>query len=419
MSDQLKVIRCSTPPFLTIEATRPSLRDYYRDGLIHDTLPFWFPRCIDHEHGGFLHYLDRDGTRIDSDKSVWAHGRMSWMLLRLAQTISDPGLRELCIQWSQSGVDFLERHCFDSDGRMFFHVARDGSPIRKRRYAYSEAFAAIAIAAWAKHFGDVQAANRAWALFEQFVGWNFQPDLMPPKFAKTRPMIGLAPRMITIVTAQELRELIGHMQPQRIIDLEQWIDRCIHEIQSLFFHREHNALLESVGPFGEFNDHADGRVLNPGHAMEAAWFILREGQVRGRSDWVQFGCELVNSMWHWGWDSECGGIWYFRDVLHRPPQEYWHDMKFWWPHNETIIATLWAFLATKDPKYAEWHDMCLQWSHSHFYDPQFGEWFGYLHRDGSLSTTTKGNLWKSFFHFPRMQWTCWQLLESHLGNGLT
>ena len=38
--------------------------------------------------------------------------------------------------------------------------------------------------------------------------------------------------------------------------------------------------METVGPDGEFLDHFDGRTLNPGHAIEAAWFIMREGQIR-------------------------------------------------------------------------------------------------------------------------------------------
>jgi N-acylglucosamine 2-epimerase len=85
-------------------------------------------------------------------------------------------------------------------------------------------------------------------------------------------------------------------------------------------------------------------------------------------------------------------------------------MKFWWPHNEAIIATLYAFFLTKDAKYGRWHEQVHRWAHEHFADPLHGEWFGYLHRDGSLSSTLKGNLWKGPFHLPRMQLQCWRLL---------
>ncbi len=377
--------------------------DFFKRGLLEDTLPFWFPRCVDREHGGFLHFMDADGTLIDTDKSIWAQGRMSWLLLTLTNRFER---RAEWLEWAESGLDFLERHGFDDDGRMFFHVTRDGRPVRKRRYAYSEAFAAIA---WAAHFratGRTSSAQRARELFDHFTRWNFTPGLMPPKFTDVRPMIGLAPRMITLVTAQELREDLGESA-----EWTQWIDWSISEIERLFVKHDLRVVMESVAPDGAIVDHCDGRALNPGHAIEGAWFIMREGLYRQNQHLVQLGCQMLDYMWQRGWDQEYGGIYYFRDLYDRPAQEYWHDMKFWWPHDEAIIATLMAWQLTGEERYAQWHEQVLAWSLRHFADSQHGEWFGYLHRDGSLSTSTKGNLWKSCFHHPRMQWMCWQMLE--------
>jgi N-acylglucosamine 2-epimerase len=44
-----------------------------------------------------------------------------------------------------------------------------------------------------------------------------------------------------------------------------------------------------------------------------------------------------------------------RDVLGKPVQEYWQDMKFWWPHDEALIATALAASLTQDVKYKQWH----------------------------------------------------------------
>ena len=384
---------------------RAQLLACYRDGLLADTLPFWFPRAVDREHGGFLHCFDRDGSLVDTDKSVWAQGRSAWMLLTLHNSHEK---RAEWLEWARSGIRFLDEHCFDTDGRMFFHVTREGRPIRKRRYAYSEAFAAIAHAALARATGEERAAIRARELFELFTRWNFEPGLMPTKFTGERPLIGLAPRMITIVTAQELRANLG---PDA--RLNAWIDRCIDEIRRLFVKPDLRVVMESVAPDGSISDHFDGRTLNPGHAIEGAWFILREGRERSDASLVRLGCDMLDWMWERGWDAEHGGVFYFRDVFSKPVQEYWHDMKFWWPHNETIIATLLAHELTGDAKYARWHALVHDWAHHHFADPQHGEWFGYLHRDGTPSSTLKGNLWKSFFHHPRMQWICWQALAGN------
>jgi N-acylglucosamine 2-epimerase len=379
------------------------LADFYRRALLEDCVPFWFPRSVDRQHGGFLHCFDRDGTRVDTDKSVWAQGRMSWMLLSLYSTVER---KPEWLEWAESGLRFLEEHCVDrSDplGRMFFHVTREGQPIRKRRYAYSEAFAAIAFAAHARSTGSAASALRARELFELFVKWNFTPGLVPPKYTDARPTIGMAPRMITLMAAQELSANLGDDA-----GLRKWRDWSLDEIERLFVKPDIQCVMETVAPDGEIVDHLEGRMLNPGHAIEAAWFVMREGAQRKDSRVVQLGCRMLEWMWRRGWDTEQGGIFYFRDVFHRPVQEYWHDMKFWWPHDEALIATMMAWKLTRESTYLKWHEQLRAWSFQHFADPEHGEWFGYLRRDGSPSSTLKGNMWKSFFHHPRALWSCWQ-----------
>ncbi len=148
--------------------------------------------------------------------------------------------------------------------------------------------------------------------------------------------------------------------------------------------------METVGLDGEIIDHFDGRTLNPGHAIEAAWFILAEARHRDDDELTRLGTTMLDWMWRRGWDEEYGGILYFRDLQGLPVQEYWHDMKFWWPQNEAIIATLLAYRVTGEPRYAEWHRQVHDWAYRHFPDPEHGEWFGYLHRDGRLSVTAQG-----------------------------
>ena len=183
----------------------------------------------------------------------------------------------------------------------------------------------------------------------------------------------------TLVTAQILR------QSDRSKQCNRWIDDCIAEIQRDFMKPELAAVLETVGPGGEFLDHFDGRTLNPGHAIEAAWFIMQEARVRGdHPELLQIGLTILDWMWARGWDAEYGGITYFVDVKGLPVQEYWHDMKFWWPQNEAIIATLMAYRLTGDEKYARWHQQIHEWAYRHFPDPEHGEWFGFT------STATAG-----------------------------
>lgn len=386
------------------------LLEKYRTGLLDDVLPFWINHAIDYQFGGFLTSLDIDGTIVDTDKSVWQQGRFTWLLGKLYNTVEpNPQWLELALH----GGHFLEQHCFDSsDGRMWFQLDQQGRPLRKRRYAFSEAFAAIALGELAKATEEQRYAELARQCFLNFVNHRTTCSAASPymrsKFTDTRPMRGIGVPMITINTAQELRASIG-MQ-----DADHWIDQAIDAIQRYHIKEEIQCVMETVGEQGQLLDHFDGRTLNPGHAIEGAWFIMAEGNYRSDGSLIELGCKMLDWMWERGWDRQHGGLLYFTSVDDRPIQEYWHDMKFWWPHNETIIATLMAYLLTGDEKYARWHQQVDQWSYQHFPDPMHGEWFGYLHRDGTVSNRCKGNHWKGPFHLPRMQLVCWKLLQSRV-----
>ncbi|MHC4886858.1 MAG: AGE family epimerase/isomerase [Planctomycetota bacterium] len=378
----------------------------YRDGLLEDTLPFWMTHAVDREHGGFCFCLDRDGSILDTDKGVWHQGRFTWLLGHLYNWVEP---REEWLALAEHGIAFLDAHCFDpEDGRMWFSVTREGQPIRKRRYAFSESFAAIAYAEYAKASGKDEYAEKARAAFDAFYTHDVTASF-PAKYTDTRPMRGLAFPMISIVTAQVLRGAIG-------FDADELIDRQIADIEEYHCKPEIECVMESVGPKGEIYDHFDGRTLNPGHAIEGAWFILQEGKRRNDSRLIDLGCRMLEWTWKRGYDEEYGGILYFTDVYGKPVQEYWHDMKFWWPQNETLIATLLAYQLTGKELYAEWHQTLHDWVYAHFPDREMGEWYGYLHRDGRVSVPLKGNIWKGPFHLPRMQLVCWTILEEMLAD---
>jgi len=384
------------------------LKEFYKSQLLNDTIPFWFPRSFDNEHGGFLCMRDADGSLIDDDKAVWIQGRATWLLSTLYNTVEK---KQTWLDGAKRGYDFLNKYCFDSDGQMFFHVARNGKPIRKRRYFFSETFYVIAAAAYAKARGDEEATNNARRIFGDCIAYSTGEKKLDPKFFNTRPSKGIGVPMIMINTAQQLRETIDDDR------CDEYITRWANEIEASFVKDDIKCVMEQVAPDGSIIDHIDGRTLTPGHAIEGAWFILHEAKYRNYDKYlIDLGCRMLDYMWERGWDKEHGGMFYFRDVYNKPVQEYWQDMKFWWPHNETIVATLLAYLITGNGKYASWHKMVHDYSYTHFHDKKNGEWFGYLHRDGTLAQTAKGNLFKGPFHLPRQEWYCLQLLENFLNK---
>ena len=380
------------------------LIEVYRTGLLNDTIPFWTRHAPDREFGGFLTFLDADGTVVATDKPMWVAGRITWLFARLYNVVEP---KPQWLELARHGIDFLRKHGFDDDGRMFYSVTRDGRPLRKRRYLFTETFAAIGLAEYAKAAKDEQARNESCDLFKLIMRYHTTPGMLEPKgIPGTRALKSHAMPMILLATSQVLRQV----DDDPIYD--QVIDASLHEVLNHFVNTDYEVLLENVGPDGEFLDEPEGREVNPGHAIETSWFIMEEARHRGNDpELIRRACQILDWSLKFGWDTRHGGLLYFKDCKGYPNPKYEHDMKLWWPHNEAIYATLLAHHLTGDGKYADWHTKLHDWAYRHFPDPEHGEWFGYLHRDGSVSSTLKGNMWKGPFHLPRMQLNCWKLLE--------
>ena len=382
----------------------------YRDGLLKDTIPFWTRHAPDRECGGFLTYLDRDGSVLSTDKPVWVLGRIVWLFSRLYNQVE---ARAEWLELAKHGVDFMLGHAFDRDGRMFYSLTREGRPLRKRRYLFTETFGVIALAEYALASGDEEARQQAVDLYRLILMYWRTSGLLPAKvYPQTRSSKAHGMPMIMLATTQVLRQL-GDDDLYRDV-----IDRALHEVLHHFLKPELKALLETVGPDGERLSGPEGRCINPGHAIETAWFIMEEGRHRGDHDLIERAAQVLEWSLEWGWDPEFGGILYFVDVEGKPPEPYEHDMKLWWPHTEALYALLLAHHLTGEARFEGWYDRVHEWTFGHFPDPEYGEWIGYLHRDGTVSSPVKGNMWKGPFHLPRMQLNVWKLLEEMQAGGI-
>ena len=370
-------------------------RDRFVRDLTEDILPFWMEHGWDKEHGGVYTCVDRDGALMDTTKSVWFQGRCGFIY---AYAYNHVAQHPAYLEFSKSCIDFIEAHCFDTDGRMDFEVQADGTPLRKRRYVFSECFAAIAMAEYAVATGSEEYGRKALHLFEDILRFVNTPGILAPKYLPAQPAIGHSITMILINTAARVRAAVGDAPL-----FKEQIERSLHAIRHLFLHPEYKALLEMVTPEGALIDTLNGRVINPGHCIETSWFLFDEAMFRGGDeDIIRLGLQILDWSWEWGWDEPYGGIINFRDCKNLPPQDYSQDMKFWWPQTEGIIATLYAYQLTGQEHYLRLFEKVSNWAYAHLADPDHGEWFGYLHRDGTVAQPAKGNLFKGPFHIPRM-----------------
>ena len=371
-----------------------SWAESYKKDLTENIMPFWMKYGLDRENGGVYTCVDRDGSLMDTTKSVWFQGRFAFICSFAYNNVEK---NQEWLDAAKSTLEFIEKHCFDEQGHMYFSVTAEGKPLRKRRYVFSETFAAIAMSEYALATGDQHWAKRAIQVFEDTQRFLATPGFLPAKFEADVKLQGHSIVMILINVGSCIRKVVDDPK------LTQQIDESIEKLKKYFVHPEFKCLLETVGENGEFIDTNMTRTINPGHCIETSWFIMEEAKLRGwDKPMLDMALQVFDWSWDWGWDKQYGGIINFRDCKNLPPQDYSQDMKFWWPQCETIIASLYAYLGTGDEKYLYRHERISEWTYAHFPDAEYGEWYGYLHRDGTVAQPAKGNLYKGPFHIPRM-----------------
>ena len=371
-----------------------SWAESYKKDLTENIMPFWMKYGLDRENGGVYTCVNRDGSLMDTTKSVWFQGRFAFICSFAYNNVEK---NQEWLDAAKSTLEFIEKHCFDEQGHMYFSVTAEGKPLRKRRYVFSETFAAIAMSEYALATGDQHWAKRAIQVFEDTQRFLATPGFLPAKFEADVKLQGHSIVMILINVGSCIRKVVDDPK------LTQQIDESIEKLKKYFIHPEFKCLLETVGENGEFIDTNMTRTINPGHCIETSWFIMEEAKLRGwDKPMLDMALQVFDWSWDWGWDKQYGGVINFRDCKNLPPQDYSQDMKFWWPQCETIIASLYAYLGTGDEKYLYRHERISEWTYAHFPDAEYGEWYGYLHRDGTVAQPAKGNLYKGPFHVPRM-----------------
>lgn len=371
-----------------------SWAESYKKDLTENITPFWMKYGLDRENGGVYTCVDRDGSLMDTTKSVWFQGRFAFICSFAYNNVEK---NQEWLDAAKSTLEFIEKHCFDEQGHMYFSVTAEGKPLRKRRYVFSETFAAIAMSEYALATGDQHWAKRAIQVFEDTQRFLATPGFLPAKFEADVKLQGHSIVMILINVGSCIRKVVDDPK------LTQQIDESIEKLKKYFIHPEFKCLLETVGENGEFIDTNMTRTINPGHCIETSWFIMEEAKLRGwDKPMFDLALQVFDWSWDWGWDKQYGGIINFCDCKNLPSQDYSQDMKFWWPQCETIIASLYAYLGTGDEKYLYRHERISEWTYAHFPDAEYGEWYGYLHRDGTVAQPAKGNLYKGPFHIPRM-----------------
>jgi len=380
------------------------LAKQYRDELIGNILPFWLEKSQDKEYGGYFTCLDRKGDVFDTDKFIWLQGREVWMFSMLYNNLEK---NEKWLECAKQGGEFLKKFGHDGDLNWYFSLTREGNPIIEPYNIFSYTFACMAFAQLSMATGREDYADISKRTFEIVLSKVDNPKGKWNKaYPGTRNLKNFALPMILCNLSLE----IEHLLDKEFLD--KTIDTCINEVMNNFYRPEIGLIVENITTDNKLSDTFEGRVINPGHAIEAMWFVMDLGVRLRRPELIKKATEISLKMVEYGWDEKYGGIFYFLDRDGHPVQQLEWDQKLWWVHMETIITMAKGWQLTRSPECRKWFEMVHSYTWDRFKDKEYPEWFGYLNRQGEVLLPLKGGKWKGCFHVPRGLYKTMRILES-------
>ncbi|WP_082021909.1 AGE family epimerase/isomerase [Sphingobacterium sp. T2] len=365
---------------------------------------------IDKEYGGYLTCLDRDGSVFDTDKFMWLQGRQIWTMSMLYDKVE---AKEHWKEIAEHGARFILQHGRDEKGDWYFALDRAGNPLVQPYNIFSDCFASMGLAALYKITNNDEYAQVAYDTFKRIIQRRNNPKGKYNKaYPNTRALKGFSLPMILSNLSLELEHIVG------TDTVESLIDEIIHEVMEVFYQPESGLIVESVNADGTFSDTFEGRLVSPGHVIEAMWFMMDLAARRKDAKLMDKCIQIALRALEYGWDEEFGGIFYFKDILNRPPQQLEWDQKLWWVHLEALVCMAKGYAYTGDERCKAWFEKLDNYAFNRFSDPQYGEWFGYLNRQGQPLLTLKGGKWKGCFHVPRALFKIYESLETTVLQGI-
>ena len=391
-------------------ASFSDLAQLYKSELLDRVVPFWLNKSQDTEFGGYFTSLDRDGSVYDTDKFIWLQGREVWMFSKLYNTVEP---RQEWLDAALQGAEFLKKYGHDGNLNWYFALDREGHPLVEPYNIFSYTFAviafgqlSIALASAGQRERSEEYASIAKRTFDIVLSKTDNPK---GKWSKASPgaraMKTFDLPMILCNVALEIEPLL---EPAF---LQKAIDECLHEVMDVFYRPELGLIVEALGKDGNLVDSFDGRKLNPGHAIEAMWFVMDLGKRLNRPELIQKAVDICLAEVEYGWDKEFDGVFYFMDRLGKPRHELEFDQKLWWVHLETLISLIKGYQLTSDQRCLDWFRRVHDYTWSHFRDAEYPAWYGYLNRQGEVLLPLKGGKWKGCFHVPRGLLNVWKILE--------
>ena len=383
--------------------TKQEYAAYYRAHLLEDIMPFWDGRCIDREFGGYQLNFDRFGKPTDPDRYIWFQARQTYVYGLLYNEIEQ---RESWLHHARWGYAYLKERAYAGDGRFYYHMDREGRVKVGTISVFTDCYAVQALSEYARASGDagcMRLLNECYDALERNIMDPYFKDIYENTWSETYLWHDLY--LTALSAADTASDALGPARTRALTDY------CLDKIFHWFVREEHRLVFEAVGWDKTVRlDDAQGRFINPGHALESMWFCMNVAHKRGDSEMIRKALEVVKWMADIGVDGQHGGIFSYLDAKGGEPEaidwfketnSLWDD-KVWWVHCESLCSFAVAYvLSGGEAYYMERFGALHAFCRDHFFDKAHGEWYERLHRDGSVKVSDKGTMWKCAYHLAR------------------
>lgn len=383
--------------------TASNYSSLYRTNLLESVIPFWMKNSRDQEYGGYFTCLDTKGQVYDTDKFLWLQCRQIWCFAMLYNRVEQ---RQEWLDFAVHGAEFVLKHGRDKEGNFYFSLDRSGKPLVQPYNIFSDCFATMAFGQLYTATGNKQYADLARNTFANILRRSGNTKgIYNKQFPGTRSLESFSLPMILCNLVLEIEPLLTKEVFDKTIALG------IDTVMNRFYQPDLNLILEHIQPDGKRSDSFEGRLINPGHGIEAMWFIMDLAEKLDRKELIEKATAITLATLEYSWDKKYHGIFYFLDRLGHPPQQLEWDQKLWWVHVETLISLAKGYLHTGNAECWTWFQQLHEYTWGHFVDEKHGEWFGYLNRQGEVLLSLKGGKWKGCFHVPRGLYQLWNTMD--------
>jgi len=369
------------------------LLNQYRSELLDRTIPFWLKHAIDWQNGGICTCVSDEGQILSGDKYVWSQLRAIWTFSAMYNRIER---KQAYLDVATHIFDFIKRYGRNDRGEWYFCLDQNGRPLFDQATSiYCDGFAIYGFTELARATGNQEAVDLARQAYA-----NVQPRLARPGSYQTHPLpipTGAKAHGISMIFSSAFGELGDYLGDCAVINAS--LEHA-NQVMNVFLRPERQRLYEFVHLDDSLMETPPGRVVNPGHALEAMWFMIHIYQ--RQNDQVRIRQAIEAIKWHLelGWDQEYGGVFLARDAEGSFWADKW-DAKIWWPHAEALYALLLAYSLSREEWCLEWFQRVHDYSFSHFPVPQYGEWIQNLDRQGNKLDATIALPVKDPFHLSR------------------